>query len=127
MARSIFRGDRLNILVWFVWASFFLMILLTVVCTHAGLKDLLEIWRSKTMSRTKTSGTPRTIGAAVFNGLTNSDPRDPVESWEENITAAVRDFLSQKFGAAMLRADRLVTTQEILNDLWFQITGEKIK
>lgn len=68
-------------------------------------------------------GTPQTLLQAIQNGLTVGDHNQV----HDNIYTHVRDFLSQKFAVALLRAENQSTdprTAQMIQELWNKITGE---
>ncbi len=67
------------------------------------------------------TGTPKTLSAAIANGI-QAAVQAPRHAYALTIERHVRDFLSQKVGAAYLLTpgDHV----QMLDALWFQITGE---
>jgi hypothetical protein len=63
-------------------------------------------------------GTPKSLNEAVQNALMVG----PMNEAPERVVAHVRDFLAQRFGAAMLERPE---SQSVLDELWETITGEK--
>lgn len=70
----------------------------------------------------RTEGTPLTMKEAIAQALCIG----PMSGVQERVELAVRDFLAQRFGVAMLRATT-PAEQELLKDLWNRTTGETMK
>jgi thiamine monophosphate synthase len=70
--------------------------------------------------------TPSTLEEAIKNGIDAfvQRPKDASVTCEQVVRVHVRDFLSQRFCAAMLQSE---TITRILGKLWERITGEKLK
>jgi hypothetical protein len=74
------------------------------------------------------NGTPKSLKEAIMNGLEQFMPNcGPREELALHIEPHITDFLSQKFGVAMLTADEDYTRQKVLADLFFSLTGRKVK
>ena len=67
-------------------------------------------------------GTPKTMEEAITNAICIG----PVRETPQRLRSHIRDFLSQKFGVALLNASESPEAEKILNDLWTQITGETL-
>jgi hypothetical protein len=73
----------------------------------------------------RTEGTPLTMSEAITRALCIG----PMSGIQERVELAVRDYLAHKFQAAMIRASdhQVQEAEEAIRDLWFKITGEKMK
>lgn len=66
-------------------------------------------------------GTPKSLLQAIRNGMENVG----VDRVDITLRVHVRDFLAQKFSATCLLA-RNPYELKMIQDLWFEITGEKL-
>ena len=69
----------------------------------------------------KVRGTAKTLSGAIADGF----EEDTSTSLRLAVHEHVRDYLSQKFTKSMLETDEKVN--RILQALWAEVTGEKIK
>lgn len=70
--------------------------------------------------------TPKTLIKAIENGLDDVFGQDLRRSYMSVVISRhVRDFLSQKFGSAILSSDNDEELSK-LKSLWLQITGENL-
>ncbi len=67
-------------------------------------------------------GTPKTLEEAIHNGLCVGPLSDVVDRTKQ----CIRDYLAQRFQAAMLKA-HTPEQEALLEDLWLAITGERLK
>lgn len=67
-------------------------------------------------------GTPKTLIEAIENAICIG----PLSGLRDRTRHSVRDYLSQRFGVAFLRAESPSELKR-LEELWAQITGEKPK
>lgn len=70
----------------------------------------------------RSEGTPLSMQEAITRALCIG----PMSGIQERVELAMRDYLAQRFGVAMLRAVS-PSEQQLLNDLWNSITGGKLK
>lgn len=77
----------------------------------------------------KTKGTPKTIAAAVSNGICNSTVvlmgTDEADGLATDVVPHLRDFLAQRFSVVRLNAND--DQDKALRDLWKSIFGETLK
>lgn len=66
-------------------------------------------------------GTPKTLQEAIDQALCIG----PLSEVRERTFFAVKDFLAQKFGVAMLKAGAM--EDEALRQLFLKITGERVE
>lgn len=67
------------------------------------------------------NGTPKSLLQAILNGMCIG----PIKEAPNTIKIHVRDFLAQKFSATCLLA-KTPYELKMIQDLWFEITGEKL-
>ena len=67
-------------------------------------------------------GTPSSMREAIMRALCIG----PASGVQERLELAMRDYLAQRFGVAMLRTTT-PAEQELIKELWNRITGETMK
>jgi hypothetical protein len=98
-----------------------------VKCKDCG-KDVSNLGPTNFNHACVTTGTPDTLLKAVRNGVFTS----PMSEMDNGIKRHVRDYLSQKFGVALLKSQNFqdpvlsATVETELKNLWKSITGEEI-